>query len=182
MQNFGPSISHFGIENHGIKNAGTVYWNLTTPMLYEQVAQRREGVVGHLGPLLVRTGVQMAPAPRLVAVSRTICSPELAGTSNAKRPPDCLIVVNSAEPYDWKSANRPLYPLIGDVITLARIAGTLYNKAGVDTLRVLDATFLSTPGSGAVVSIASISCVSSNMDIMWDLANGFVGWISAEGA
>lgn len=63
MQNFGPSVSHFGIENHGIKNAGTVYWNLTTPMLYEQVAQRREGVVGHLGPLLVRTGDHTGRSP-----------------------------------------------------------------------------------------------------------------------
>ena len=40
----------------GIKNINNVYWNLTTPALYEQVIRRREGVIGHLGPVIVRTG------------------------------------------------------------------------------------------------------------------------------
>ena len=35
MQNYGAFVSHYGVENHGIKNAETVYWNLTTSMLYE---------------------------------------------------------------------------------------------------------------------------------------------------
>jgi len=56
MQNFGSFISKYGIENLGIKNPGTVYWNLTGPMLYEQSIRRREGVIGHLGPLVVHTG------------------------------------------------------------------------------------------------------------------------------
>ncbi len=56
MQNFGSFISKYGIENLGIKNSGTVYWNLTGPMLYEQAIRRREGVIAHLGPLLVHTG------------------------------------------------------------------------------------------------------------------------------
>ncbi len=56
MQNFGPHPSKFGVENHGIKNANTVYWHLTTPMLYEQAVRRREADLMHLGPLVVRTG------------------------------------------------------------------------------------------------------------------------------
>lgn len=56
MQNFGSFISKYGIENLGIKNPGTVYWNLTGPMLYEQSIRRREGVIAHLGPLVVLTG------------------------------------------------------------------------------------------------------------------------------
>jgi phosphoenolpyruvate carboxykinase (ATP) len=56
MQNFGPYPSKFGIENHGINNANTVYWHLTTPMLYEQAVRRREADLMHLGPLVVRTG------------------------------------------------------------------------------------------------------------------------------
>jgi phosphoenolpyruvate carboxykinase (ATP) len=63
MQNFGPFISKYGVENHGIKNPGTVYWNLSTPMLYEQVIRRREGVVGHLGPLVVHTGDHTGRSP-----------------------------------------------------------------------------------------------------------------------
>lgn len=56
MQNFGSFISKYGVENHGIMNPGTVYWNLTASMLYEQVIRRREGVIAHLGPLIVHTG------------------------------------------------------------------------------------------------------------------------------
>lgn len=56
MQNFGSFISKYGVENHGIQNAATVYWNLTGPMLYEQAIRRREGAISHLGPLVVHTG------------------------------------------------------------------------------------------------------------------------------
>ena len=56
MQTYGSFISKYGIENHGIQNPGIVHWNLTGPMLYEQAVLRREGVVGHMGPLLVQTG------------------------------------------------------------------------------------------------------------------------------
>lgn len=39
-----------------LRNVGRVYWNLTTPALYEQVVRHREGEIAHLGPLVVRTG------------------------------------------------------------------------------------------------------------------------------
>jgi len=63
MQNFGPAVSHFGVENHGIKNPNTVYWNLTTSMLYEQSIRRSEAVLAHLGPLFVRTGDHTGRSP-----------------------------------------------------------------------------------------------------------------------
>ncbi len=64
MQNHGAYISKYGIENHGIRNAGTVYWNQTTPMLYEQALRRREGVIAHLGALLVSTGDYTGRSPK----------------------------------------------------------------------------------------------------------------------
>jgi len=63
MQNFGPAVSQYGVENHGVKNPDTVYWNLSTPMLYEQVVRRREGVITHLGPLVVHTGDHTGRSP-----------------------------------------------------------------------------------------------------------------------
>ena len=63
MQNFGPYPSEYGVENHGIMNANTVYWHLTTPMLYEQAIRRREGDLMHLGPLVVRTGDHTGRSP-----------------------------------------------------------------------------------------------------------------------
>lgn len=63
MQNFGPFPSNYGIENHGITNPNTVYWHMTTPMLYEQIVRRREGDLMHLGPLVVRTGDHTGRSP-----------------------------------------------------------------------------------------------------------------------
>ena len=63
MQNFGAFVSHYGVDNHGIKNPGTVYWNLTTSMLYEHVTRRDEGKIAHLGPLVVQTGGHTGRSP-----------------------------------------------------------------------------------------------------------------------
>lgn len=55
-------IQH-GLENHGIRNVGNVYWNLRTPLLYEEAIRRREGRMAHLGPLVVRTGHHTGRSP-----------------------------------------------------------------------------------------------------------------------
>ncbi len=48
--------SHYGLENHGLSNLNDIYWNLNTPKLYEQIVKRGEGILAHLGPIVVRTG------------------------------------------------------------------------------------------------------------------------------
>ena len=63
MQTFGANVSSYGVENHGIANPGTVYWNLPTSMLYEQITQRREGMIAHLGPVVVHTGDHTGRSP-----------------------------------------------------------------------------------------------------------------------
>ncbi len=55
--------SHYGLEHHGIHNVNFVYWNLSTPLLYEEIIRRREGRLAHLGPLVVRTGEHTGRAP-----------------------------------------------------------------------------------------------------------------------
>jgi hypothetical protein len=37
-------------------NIGSVYWDNFTPALYEEAIRRYEGMVSHLGPLVIRTG------------------------------------------------------------------------------------------------------------------------------
>jgi len=44
------------VRQLNLRNPGPAHWNLTTPALYEQIVQRREGEVVHLGPIAVRTG------------------------------------------------------------------------------------------------------------------------------
>jgi phosphoenolpyruvate carboxykinase (ATP) len=60
----GSYVSEFDLTHHGIVNPGQVFWNLTTPMLYEEALRRYEGVMGHLGPLLTRTGDHTGRSPK----------------------------------------------------------------------------------------------------------------------
>ena len=55
--------SSYGLENHGFVNLEREYWNLPTPALYEQVLRHREGIVAHLGALVVRTGDHTGRSP-----------------------------------------------------------------------------------------------------------------------
>jgi len=45
----------YGLEHHGIRNPGRVYWDLPTPALYEHAIRRGEAHLAHLGPLVVRS-------------------------------------------------------------------------------------------------------------------------------
>ena len=60
----GTIQSSYGLENHGINNVNAVYWNLSTPRLYEEAIRRSEGRMAHLGPLVVRTGQYTGRAPK----------------------------------------------------------------------------------------------------------------------
>ena len=55
--------SDHGLENHGIRNVNSVHWNLSTPVLYEEVVRRAEGRISHLGPLVVTTGHHTGRSP-----------------------------------------------------------------------------------------------------------------------
>ena len=63
MQTQGKSPNRSGLENQGIQNVNAVYWNLSTPMLYEEAIRRREARLAHLGPLVVRTGQHTGRSP-----------------------------------------------------------------------------------------------------------------------
>ncbi len=64
MQEQGRAKSEHGLSAHGIRNANTIWWNLSTPALYEHAVQRHEGMVAHLGPLVVRTGQYTGRSPK----------------------------------------------------------------------------------------------------------------------
>jgi len=52
------------LDEIGLHNVGQVFWNPTTPQLYEEAVHRHEGWVAHLGPLVVRTGSHTGRSPK----------------------------------------------------------------------------------------------------------------------
>ncbi len=46
----------YGLENHGLTNLSTVFWNLTSETLCEEIAFRAEGRFVRGGPIVVNTG------------------------------------------------------------------------------------------------------------------------------
>jgi phosphoenolpyruvate carboxykinase (ATP) len=56
--------ARYSLQCQGIQNVNNVYWNLSTPLLYEEALRRHEGRVAHLGPFVVRTGQYTGRSPR----------------------------------------------------------------------------------------------------------------------
>ena len=63
MQNEGPFVSRHGVEQQGIKNARTIYWNLPPAQLYEHAVRRGEALIGRAGPLIASTGKHTGRSP-----------------------------------------------------------------------------------------------------------------------
>lgn len=52
------------LEAQGLSNLKNIYYNLSTPALYEETIKRGEGILSHLGPLVVRTGQYTGRSPK----------------------------------------------------------------------------------------------------------------------
>lgn len=63
MQTQSTPRSQYGLEQHGLQNVNTAYWNLSTPMFYEEAIRRLVARLAHLGPLVVRIGQHAGRAP-----------------------------------------------------------------------------------------------------------------------
>jgi phosphoenolpyruvate carboxykinase (ATP) len=72
----GRRRSDTGLDALGINPSAGVYWNLTAPELYEEVARRGEGVVSRHGALLVDTGEHTGRAAKDKAIVREPSSEE----------------------------------------------------------------------------------------------------------
>jgi phosphoenolpyruvate carboxykinase (ATP) len=57
-------MSHYGLENHGIKHAGDVHWNLPVSRLVEEAVKRGEGILINNGALNAMTGKRTGRSPK----------------------------------------------------------------------------------------------------------------------
>lgn len=62
MQSVGNPSNH-GLENHGLHNLRTIYWNLTRAQLIEQAVANNEGHFSADGAFIVQTGKHTGRSP-----------------------------------------------------------------------------------------------------------------------
>lgn len=56
MEQLGSHKSSYGLDKNGLGNVGRVYWNLSTPALYQEALVRGEASLAAGGPLVALTG------------------------------------------------------------------------------------------------------------------------------
>jgi len=64
MVEHGRTRGRQGLDAQGIRHVNEIWWNLSTPALYEHAVQRHEGHIAHLGPFVVRTGQYTGRSPK----------------------------------------------------------------------------------------------------------------------
>ena len=69
-ENLGRKNTATELDTYGIKEAARVYWNLSTPELYEEIARRNEGSLSNHGVILVDTGEHTGRSAKDKAIVR----------------------------------------------------------------------------------------------------------------
>lgn len=76
------------LETNGLKNIKDVYYNLTTPELYERAIAHGEGLLAHMGSLVVRTGQHTGRSPNDKFIVREPSSEKHVAWGKVNRPID----------------------------------------------------------------------------------------------
>lgn len=95
-----------GLEKHGITNANLIFWTSPTPVLYELIVRRGEGLITHMGAVEVKTGHYTGRA---------------ANEKFIVDEPSCHEHIN------WGKVNRPFDPVRFDAL-FKRMAAYLHGK------------------------------------------------------
>jgi phosphoenolpyruvate carboxykinase (ATP) len=69
-EHLGRKNTSYELDSYGIREPARVYWNLTTPELYEEIARRSEGILSNHGALIVNTGEHTGRAAKDKAIVR----------------------------------------------------------------------------------------------------------------
>jgi phosphoenolpyruvate carboxykinase (ATP) len=97
----GLARSPVGLDYLRIRNVNNVYWNLTTPALYEEIIRRREGNIALRGPAVVRTGAFTGRSPDDKFIVREPTTENLINWGPANKP------------FDEIHFNRVFYRMLG---------------------------------------------------------------------
>ena len=73
-------------KDHKIINIKNLYWNLSTPTLYEEALMRGEGQIAHFGPFIVETGPHTGRSPNDKFIVEQSSSRDNISWGNINRP------------------------------------------------------------------------------------------------
>jgi len=76
------------LQQLGLKNLGNLYWNLSTPSLYEEAVRRHEGWITHLGPFVAHTGHHTGRSPNDKFIVKEPSSEQKIAWGKVNRPID----------------------------------------------------------------------------------------------
>ena len=76
------------LEKYGVKNLRDIFYNLNTPSLYEKAISHHEGMLAHLGPLVVRTGMHTGRSPKDRFIVKEPTTEHLVAWGDVNRPID----------------------------------------------------------------------------------------------
>jgi phosphoenolpyruvate carboxykinase (ATP) len=85
-EHLGHKNTDYELDNYGIRGAARVYWNLSAPELYEEIARRNEGVLSEHGALIVDTGEHTGRAAKDKAIVRDPDSEEKVFWGEVNKP------------------------------------------------------------------------------------------------
>jgi ATP-dependent phosphoenolpyruvate carboxykinase len=98
-----PYQSRYGLDLHGVQNSRAVFWNLSTPALYEAAIARAEGHLSNHGPLVVSTGQFTGRTPKDKYIVYDEVTRDLVwwGPVNAPLAPEHFVALRQAPPVHW---------------------------------------------------------------------------------
>jgi len=76
----------YGLDYLHLRNLNNVYWHPTTAVLYEHIIRRHEGMLSHLGPVVVRTGTYTGRSPNDKFIVKEPSSEKLIAWGSVNRP------------------------------------------------------------------------------------------------
>ena len=85
---FDRPVSHFELVTKTLVQAKKIHWNLTPPLLYEEVIQRHEAMMAEYGPLVVYTGKCTGRSPNDKFFVREPSSQDHVGWGKVNKPFD----------------------------------------------------------------------------------------------
>ncbi len=86
--NLNASIRANNLNYLGLKNLKTVYWNLPTPVLYEEAVKRNEGIISKDGPIVVNTAPYTGRSPKDRFIVEEETSKDKVGWGKINKPFD----------------------------------------------------------------------------------------------